>query len=89
MTARVDEDRVVLEALDFEVPCEVDGGCSCAATVSLSCRHCGMTVLLCEGHVAAYRRWFEKVRGRGMVVVCKSCHVHMPSFDVGFVVVNI
>lgn len=90
MSVRVDEDRVVLGALEFEVPCQmVDAGCSCAATVAATCRRCGTASILCAGHLAAFERWFAR-QGQGhLVVACRFCKVHMPSFDAGIEVVDL
>lgn len=82
------EDLVTaLAQLEAEIACELDSECANTATASVSCRRCGATALLCQRHIDAYRRWFGKTRDNGLVVACKVCKVHMPSFIECLVVV--
>ncbi|GAA4762296.1 hypothetical protein [Microbacterium gilvum] len=73
MSTLLDADTVVLEGLEFEVPC----GRSCpdhphAATHSCTCRSCGDLVLLCATCIAALN---ERLASDALfVLVCFACH---------------
>lgn len=72
MSTLTDEDTVVLEGLDFEIPCGAGGH---AAHVSIACKHCGDQGFLCRDHWGKKRRRVDeylRVHILG-VVVCSVC----------------
>jgi hypothetical protein len=77
MSTLTDEDRVVLEALDFDVPC-YECGEMAAWGISVVC--CGMTTTKCIG---CFARWETLVAQRlGRVVECQQCkHAGELSWD--------
>lgn len=56
MSTLLDQESVVLEALDFEPPCADEVEPPHAAEVAITCQACGGVLLLCESHFA-YARW--------------------------------
>lgn len=74
MSVVLDEqtDTVVLEALDFEVPCVEPGP---AAELSISCRFCPDQAFWCRAHWAMKVRRIEEFLARDVLatVVCSSC----------------
>lgn len=77
MRPQVDEDRVVLEALDFDVPCAECGG---PAAWGLTAICCGMSTTKC---LECFARWETIVAQRlGRIVECPGCkHVGNLSWD--------
>jgi hypothetical protein len=81
-----DEQARVIEHLDFAVRCE--SAKADAATVSLICRGCGHTVLLCDGHLDIVRRIAVDIlaqRGHQLRSVC--CDERGVSLEVLFRIV--
>lgn len=78
-------DRVVLEGLDFEVPC--DTGRDHKAEVVLRCRRCGTSSMHCRLHLAAIRRDCESLNRSTRVIGCRVCRAAAQDLDVVFEVV--
>jgi hypothetical protein len=77
----LDEETVVLEGLDFEVPCEAKQGSEHAAHVMTRFRCCGATGMLCTPHMKNQR---EGVNGRlalGLRIICGYCETDVTSWD--------
>lgn len=85
MSVLLDEETVVLEALDFETPCAIED--SHAAHYTVACRSCAIENILCGTHAAGYRDWVEEKLALGNTVFCKRCGFHIKSFRAGFKVV--
>lgn len=71
MSVVLDEETttVVLEGLDFDVPCarqQVEGH---AASHSLTCRRCGEVVFVCSMHM----REVDDFILHGWVLTCRGC----------------
>jgi hypothetical protein len=68
----LDEETVVLEALDFEVPCLTGGH---AAQLSIACRHCEDQAFYCRDHWERKRRRIEEFLSKSLfsMVVCATC----------------
>lgn len=81
----VDNDRVILEAHEFDVPCESNQGCD--AEDAISCRACGWMVLVCAAHTDALRGKHAAVVERGRKPECTGCGAPSGSFDDAFKVV--
>lgn len=69
MSVLLDEDTVVLNALDFELPCAIET--DHAAEIALTCRGCGQASLICRRDLRVFREWL-RARARD-VVTCKAC----------------
>lgn len=78
-----DEQARVIEHLDFSVRCEAVK--TDAATVSLTCRGCGHTVLLCDEHLDIVRRIAADILSkRGHQLACVCCDDRGVSLEVLF-----
>lgn len=88
MSALVDEETttVVLEGLEFEVPCKAGG--DHAATVWVHCKACRKNAApLCDEHCRAKREEAAWKLRHYVVIQCGTCMVIGPSFDSLFAVV--
>lgn len=73
MEALTDEQRGLLDALDFLIPCSDCGG---RAAWTITARCCGLSALKCAG---CYARWETIVAQRlGRQVECQGCGVDGP-----------
>ncbi|WP_067198868.1 hypothetical protein [Microbacterium sp. XT11] len=72
MSVLLDEETVVLEGLDFEVPCLTGGH---AAQLSIACRTCQDQAFYCTDHWARKRREIEEFLSTSILsmVACASC----------------
>jgi ribosomal protein L37E len=72
MSVLLDEETIVLEDLDFEIPCEKIG--DHAAELSVSCRGCGHTQFICRPHFEAGRKRIEEIAATtGRRIVHRRC----------------
>lgn len=80
MNTLMDEETVVLEALDFDVPCRYG---SHAAVVSITCRGCGRGALFCGGHAEYVRAEVERMiaASAALAVTCGHCRRVAYTFD--------
>jgi len=82
MSTVLDEDTttVVLEGLDFEVPCLAGEH---AAHVSIACRHCGDQAFYCRDHWESKRHRVEEFLSLSFfsVVVCSVCKTQAHTVD--------
>lgn len=84
MSTLVDEDAIVLEALDFPVPCSVSDDHEAHLTVT--CRNCGRSWFICNPHQAQV---LEEVVRRQIAdpttrVGCFGCGVKEFSYSLVF-----
>lgn len=82
MSVVLDEqtDLLVLEGLDFEVPCARGEH---PAEVMVRCRSCGTGSMLCRDHLAKTRKHVEDFIASHLlaVCVCAECKAIGASFD--------
>lgn len=79
MSTLLDEETVVLDALDFEPGCQVGEE---AAEFVVTCRSCDLTVLLCETHVATARKTASDFLNKASrFIYCRRCAAKARSFD--------
>lgn len=80
MSTLLDDETVVLEHLDFEVPCQVGEH---AAHVSIACRSCRDQAFYCRDHWEAKRRRVDEFLRSSIfaVVVCAACKLHAHSIE--------
>lgn len=81
MSVLLDEDTIVLEGLEFEIPC-VNGG-DHAAELSFGCRFCPQQGFLCREHWKARRRIVDDYLAvhPGSTVVCAMCRTSALCLD--------
>lgn len=77
MSVLLDADSVVLEQLEFQLPCCYPTRDEHAAQLSIRCRVCNRSALICEPHLAAERARAEAAS----LVMCLSCHTRAASLD--------
>ena len=84
MSVLLDEetDTVILEGLDFEIPCYVTEPPHAAEVVAI-CRFCGFEAFLCKEH---WKRDVDRIteylaRRPFMVLACQNCERHAPTYD--------
>lgn len=78
---------VVLDALDFEVPCSYRDESTHVAEAAATCRTCGNGVFACSGHLQRDReKWLVSV-ALGGNPRCKQCKTTDATFDAVFDVV--
>lgn len=81
MSTLLDEETILLEGLDFEIPCsaKVDH----TADVSVLCRGCGSGAMYCAEHAEAIRRNVDLILAASPlgVVACAHCKRVARSFD--------
>ncbi|MEU4016211.1 hypothetical protein AB0E56_13210 [Microbacterium sp. NPDC028030] len=68
MSVLLDEETVVLDSLDFEVPCNRGEH---AAEVMVRCRSCGSGSMLCRDHLAKVRQRVEEFLAARAFALCK------------------
>lgn len=80
MSALLDKETVVLDELDFEVPCLTGGH---AAQLSIACRVCQDQAFYCTDHWARKRQVIEAFLSTSIfsTVVCASCKTIAYSID--------
>ena len=76
----LDEETVVLEGLDFEVPCNRGEH---PAEVSIRCRTCGSGSMLCRPHLARCREAVEEFLAVRPFAICRcaDCGAFGFTFD--------
>lgn len=74
MSVLLDEEAVVLEGLDFEVPCAAGEH---KAEFVITCRHCHKVTFICARHLAKLRSSFRDV----VTVTCLGCGFTGPTMD--------
>lgn len=74
------QERVEIEHLDFDPPCEARGTGEHSAGWFVACRGCGNGAFVCGPHLAAWEHKIDIDVARGAVVVCARCHRRAPSF---------
>lgn len=79
MSVLLDEETVVLEGLDFEVPCVMASAVEHAATVLIRCRGCGSTAPICDEHLEGMRT--ACTRKGAIRVECTQCGAGGPDLD--------
>lgn len=79
MSVLLDEETVVLEALDFEVPCRKVG--DHAAELAFTCRSCGFVDFSCRPHFEELRRIVDAWAERGVRAVHVRCGFRATSLD--------
>jgi hypothetical protein len=80
MSTLLDEETVLLDALDFEVPCLTGGH---AAQVSIACRHCKDQAFYCRDHWGWKRRRIAEFLSLSLfsTVVCSACKTSAYSIE--------
>lgn len=78
MSVLLDEETVVLEALDFDLECWHQGH---TAEWSVACRFCGQHVNLCDEHLEDVRLKYLISISAGRRPNCVTCKAHRPTFD--------
>lgn len=87
MSVLLDEDTVVLEALDFEIPC---AKCEQKAAFFVKCVGCNLNAgHLCAGHLTLVRLRLEGIVSMGITPVCAYCGRESKSFDTAYQVVKL
>jgi hypothetical protein len=81
----LEDETVLLEALDLVPPCEWRQSSEHNAEVVMMCRGCRKSVLLCKEHVAKVRA----VCDNALVVGCTQCGRESRSFDEAVEVVTL
>ncbi len=81
MSVLLDEETVVLDALDFTVECWHEGH---GAEWSVACRFCAQCVFLCDSHLSAVRLRFLDSLASGRNPRCVKCQTRGESFDALF-----
>ncbi|GAA3948161.1 hypothetical protein [Microbacterium soli] len=86
MSTLLDEETVVLDALDFEIPCARGGH---DAEFFVKCRGCDLNAgNLCARHLANVRRRVEDIVRAGIFIPrCAFCGRPAMSFDEAYKVV--
>ena len=80
MSTLLDDETVVLDALDHQVPCE--RGSDHAAALFLACRTCHEGTFLCREHYERARKYLEEmVASNRLVLGCAACNTRADSFD--------
>lgn len=79
MSVLLDEETVVLEALDFEVPCRKVG--DHRAEVSFACRGCGHVEFSCRMHLEQLRGFIAINTACGIKTVHVRCGYRAWSLD--------
>lgn len=88
MSVLLDEETVVLDALDFDITCQVTG--DHPAEFAIGCRHCDHVILMCVTHLAAARdRAVKIVASPKHIIRCVRCLAEARSFDELFTVTGI
>ena len=79
MSTLLDEERVVLEGLDFAVPCEAGGH---AAEVWVQCRFCRKNAgALCHPHLIVKRTEAALKLAGSALIACAACKTPGRAFD--------
>lgn len=78
MSVLLDEETVVLDALDFDVECWHAGH---GAAWSVGCRFCDQCVFLCDSHLDEVRHRFLESLAVGRRPRCVKCQTRSESFD--------
>lgn len=79
MSVLLDEETVILEGLDFAVPCEAGGH---AAEVWVQCRSCRKNAgALCVTHLQVKREEVARKLMTSPAVACARCEATGTSFD--------
>lgn len=81
MSVLLDEETVVLDALDFDVPCSYPVGEAHAAEVVARCRTCANGGFACTGHVQRDRERWDVSVALGAKPRCKQCKTTGTTFD--------
>ena len=80
MSVLLDEETVVLEGLDFDVPCEVRGHAK--ASVIVTCRTCKTHSLLCQRHYDRMRARVTMLESNpSFFIKCGFCQTWARRFD--------
>ncbi|WP_295035090.1 hypothetical protein [uncultured Microbacterium sp.] len=85
MSVLLDEDTIVLEGLEFEIPCVKVGPEEHAAENSLTCRSCGAVIFACDHHIALTR--VILATNPWAAIVCLSCDTEEDTVDGLYMVV--
>lgn len=86
MTTLLDEETtVILDALDFEIPCGM--AAHAEADVSVTCRACGNGAYLCSEHLEWSRGKFVLLLTLGGQPWCIKCHAQADTYDELFEVI--
>lgn len=86
MSTLLDQETVMIEALEFDVECWHEAH---PATWSITCRTCGHGVFLCDPHLAEQRAQFEVSLKARRNPRCLTCSARGRAFDALFAVVAI
>lgn len=84
MSVLTDEDTIVLESLDFEVPCSWRHAVAHPAEKSLSCRNCGDVRFSCATHIAEADMVLAT---RPVMLTCTTCRAQARSVSGLYLVV--
>lgn len=81
MSVLLDEENVVLDALDFDVPCSYPVAEMHAAEVVVMCRCCRNSAFCCSGHLQRDREKWSVSVALGGSPRCKQCKTTAETFD--------
>lgn len=81
MSVLLDEETVVLEALDFEERCMSKTAPEHSADFVTRFRCCGAGALLCERHLANQRKSVDALLARGERIICGYCAAEFVSYE--------
>ena len=83
MSVLLDEETVVLNELDFDIPCIVDMDGGHAAEVIVECRFCPVSAYHCWEHWTNKRRRIDDYLADSVfsVVTCKDCRTTVGTLD--------
>jgi len=87
MSVLLDEETIVLEALDFEERCMSKIAPAHSADVVTRFRCCGAGALLCEGHLTNQRKTVDALLARGERIICGYCAAEFISYEDGVEVI--
>lgn len=87
MSVLLDEETVVLDSLDFDVPCSYPVQEAHAAEVVATCRTCSNGGFACTGHVQRDRERWSVAVALGASPRCNQCKTTGATLDDVFVVV--
>lgn len=77
MSVLLDDDTIVLEQLEFQPPCCYPTRDTHAAQLSIRCRTCNRSALICEPHLTAERARIDAAA----LVMCLGCRARAATLD--------